>query len=155
MASLLQRHVAALTSGDADATAALYADDAQLVSFDGVAEGRAAIADRYRLFYDYHGTISGVEILHEQAAGDDRFVLFAVESERGRFELVNVYLTSGDAIARHFSNETTAHMARHEVVDDAGSGESGDGESAGGSGHGAAPTAGAGANRPDDTTAER
>ena len=119
MTDLLQRHVAALTSGDAQATADLYADDADLVSFDGVASGREAIAQRYAQFFEYHGEISNVEILHRQDADDALFVLFAVESERGRFELVNVYLADGDRIARHFSNETRAVMARDEVVTDA------------------------------------
>ncbi len=143
MADLLQRHVAALTSGDADATAALYADGADLVSFDGVASGREAIAARYTQFFEYHGDISSVEILHRQDADDALFVLFAVESERGRFELVNVYLADGDRIARHFSNETSAAMARDEVVD----------EMDDASGNRTAPTAGS--DSPDGTTAER
>ena len=138
MADLLQRHVAALTSGDATATADLYAESADLVSFDGVASGRAAIAQRYARFFEYHGEISNVEILHRQDADGALFVLFTVESERGRFELVNVYLAEGDHIARHFSNETRATMNRDEVVDEM--------DDAAASGDGAAP---------DGTTAER
>lgn len=153
MTSLLQRHVSALTSGDAAATADLYTDNAQLVSFDGVAQGRDAIADRYRQFYEYHGEISSVEVLHQQEADDALFVLFAVESTRGRFDLVNVYLADGDQIARHFSNETNAVMARDEVVAE------GDGSSTGSrtSGDGAAspPTATDGGDSPEGTTAER
>lgn len=132
MADLLQRHVAALTSGDAQAAADLYTESADLVSFDGVASGREAIAARYTQFFEYHGSISSVEILHRQDADDALFVLFAVESERGRFELVNVYLADGEHIARHFSNETSATMNRDEVVDemDDADASSGDGTTA-------------------------
>lgn len=154
MDTLLSRHLAALAEGDAAATAALYADDAELVSFDGVAAGRDAITQRYAQFYEYHGTISGVEVLHQQDAGDAQFVLFALESDRGRFELVNVYLAAGERIGRHFSNETKAAMARDEVVSD-GNTTSGNAATAANASAGDAPTAGGEESSPEGTTATR
>ncbi len=112
---LLQSHLDLLRKGDADALAALYHDDAALVSFDFEATGRDAIRDHYRQFLDYHGGIASAEPLHQRAAGDALFVLFRLESARGRFELVNVFLLDGDRIRRHFSNTTKIELKREEV----------------------------------------
>ena len=118
MSAFTDRHLQALLGGDADAVAALYTDSASLVALDGVAEGRDAIRARYATFFEYHGTISSAETTHEQAADDAVFTRLAIESERGRFALVNVFETDGDACRRHFSNEIEVSLNRDEVERD-------------------------------------
>ena len=118
MSDFTDRHIEALLSGDADAVAALYTGDATLVALDGVAEGHDAVRARYATFFEYHGRISSAETTHEQAAGDAVFTRLALESERGRFALINVFETEGDACRRHFSNETEVSLNRDEVERD-------------------------------------
>ena len=114
----IARHADALTAGDADAIAALYADDASLVALDGVAEGRDAIQARYQTFFQYHGTISSAETTHQQATADAVFTALKITSERGSFTLVNVFETDGETCTRHFSNETDVTLDRDEVERD-------------------------------------
>ena len=112
------RHAQALLTADADAVAALYADDAQLVAFDGVSDGRAAIRDRYQTFFDYHRTVSSAETTHQQEAGDAAFTRLKLASERGVFSLVNVFEVDGETCRRHFSNEVEVTLNRDEVERD-------------------------------------
>ncbi len=140
MSTVVSRHLASLAEADAAATAALYAESGRLVALDGVAEGRQAIASRYQRFFDYHGEISSVEVLAEQADGaGGQFVRFALQSVRGRFELLNVYLVEGDLIERHFSNETRAEVAADAARGDA---QPGTGDAAPGGGSADSGTAG-------------
>ncbi len=118
MSAFTDRHLQALLDGDADAVTALYTDDATLVALDGVSEGRDAIRSRYATFFEYHGTISSAETTHEQMADDATFTRLAIESERGRFALINVFETDGDACRRHFSNEIEVSLNRDEVERD-------------------------------------
>ncbi len=112
------RHAEALLAADADATAALYTDDATLVALDGVSEGRDAIRDRYRTFFEYHGTIASAETTHQQASGDAAFTRLRIESDRGRFDLVNVFEVDGETCWRHFSNEIEVVLHRDQVERD-------------------------------------
>ena len=112
---LSARHADLVQQGDADAVADLYAESGQLVWLDGVSDGREAIADRYRQFFDYHGAISSAERTHQQATDDAAFDFLKVESERGTFTIVNAFVFDGDHIARHFSNETDVELDRDEV----------------------------------------
>ena len=112
------RHADALLAGDADAITALYAYDATLVALDGVADGTDAIAARYATFFEYHGTISSAETTHQQDAGDAAFTRLHIESERGRFALVNVFEIDGETCRRHFSNEIEVSLNRDEVAHD-------------------------------------
>ena len=112
------RHAQALLTADADAVAALYADDAQLVAFDGVSDGRAAIRDRYQTFFDYHRTVSSAETTHQQEAGDAAFTRLKLASERGVFSLVNVFEVDGETCRRHYSNEVEVTLNRDEVERD-------------------------------------
>ncbi len=118
MSAFTDRHIQSLLDGDLDAIAALYTDDATLVALDGVAEGRDAVRARYATFFEYHGTISAAETTHEQAAEAAVFTRLAIESERGRFALVNVFETDGDTCRRHFSNEIEVSLNRDEVERD-------------------------------------
>ena len=117
--SFLQKHVAAVASGDLDAVLALYADDAALVSFEWAAEGADAVRQRFTDFFAYHGEIDGVELRYQQATADTAFAMYAVTSERGTFEIVNAFVLDGDACTRHFSNEVGADLDRDEVEADA------------------------------------
>jgi ketosteroid isomerase-like protein len=112
---LAARHARLVQEGDAEAVADLYAEDGQLVWLDGVSDGRDAVRDRYRQFFEYHGRVSSAETTHEQTSSDAAFNLLRVESERGRFEIVNAFVFEGDHIARHFSNETEVELDRDEV----------------------------------------
>ena len=116
---LAARHADLVRQGDADAVAALYAESGQLVWLDGVADGRDAVRDRYRQFFDYHGAISSAEHTHQQTTGDASFDFLKVESERGTFTIVNAFVFDGDHVARHFSNETDVELDRDEVERDA------------------------------------
>lgn len=112
---LAARHADLVQKGDADAVAQLYAESGQLVWLDGVARGRDAVRDRYRQFFDYHGAISSAEPTHQQTTDDAAFNVLRVESERGRFEIVNAFVFEGEHVARHFSNETGVELDRDEV----------------------------------------
>ncbi len=114
----LARHADALTAGDADAIASLYAADATLVALDGTAKGRDAIRDRYQTFFDYHRAIASAETTHQQATDDAVFTALKITSERGTFTLVNVFETDGATCHRHFSNETEVTLDRDEVERD-------------------------------------
>ena len=112
---LAARHARLVQEGDADAVADLYAESGQLVWLDGVSRGRDAIRDRYRQFFDYHGQVSTAEPTHQQTTDDAAFNLLRVQSERGRFEIVNALVFEDGHIARHFSNETEVELDRDEV----------------------------------------
>ena len=112
------RHAEALLTADADATAALYADDATLVALDGVSEGRDAIRDRYQTFFEYHGAIASAETTHHQESADAAFTRLRIESARGRFDLVNVFEVDGETCRRHFSNEIEVVLNRDQVERD-------------------------------------
>ena len=114
-ADLASRHADLVQQGDPDAVAQLYAESGQLVWLDGVADGRDAIRDRYRQFFDYHGAISSAERTHQQATDDAAFDFLKVKSERGTFTIVNAFVFDGDRVARHFSNETDVELDRDEV----------------------------------------
>lgn len=116
---LVSRHARLVQQGDADAVADLYAEGGQLLWLDGVSDGRDAIRDRYRQFFDYHGAISSAATKQHQTAEDAAFTILHVESERGAFEIVNAFVFDGDAIVRHFSNETEVRLDRDEVEEDA------------------------------------
>ena len=117
-ADFTARHAEALLAGDADAVAALYTDGASLVALDGVAEGRAAVRDRYATFFEYHGTIASAETTHSQTTADAAFTRLKLQSDRGTFSLVNVFELDGDACRRHFSNEIEVTLNRDEVERD-------------------------------------
>jgi hypothetical protein len=114
----LSRHAEALLTGDADAVAALYAPDATLVALDGVAAGQDAVRDRYRTFFEYHGAIASAETTHRQTLDDAAFTRLRIESERGRFDLINVFEVDGETCRRHFSNEIEVALHRDEVERD-------------------------------------
>ena len=116
---LAARHAQLVQQGDADAVAQLYTESGELMWLDGVASGRDAVRDRYRQFFDYHGTISSAERTHQQTSSDAAFDVLKVESERGTFTIVNAFVFDGDHIARHFSNETDVELDRDEVQQDA------------------------------------
>lgn len=117
-ADFISRHAEALLTGDADAVAALYAPDARLVALDGVADGQDAVRDRYRTFFDYHRAIASAETTHSQTVDASAFTRLRVESERGRFDLVNVFELDGDVCRMHFSNEIEVLLNRAEVERD-------------------------------------
>lgn len=112
---LAARHARLVQEGDADAVADLYAPDGQLVWLDGVSDGRDAVRDRYRQFFEYHGRISSAEPTHQQTTDDAAFNMLKVTSERGTFQIVNAFVFDGDHVARHFSNETEVDLNRDEV----------------------------------------
>ena len=116
--AFVSRHAAALTDGDADAIADLYADDGVMLSFVWTATGRDAIRQRFADFFDFHGEISSVDVEHQQTTDDSAFVQYAVTGERGTFHLVNVFVLDGDRCARHYSNEIGADLDRDEVEKD-------------------------------------
>ena len=105
MSSFFDQHRQHLLAADADAIAALYHDAAVMLSFEfGAKEGRDAIRDQYAAFFDFHGSISSVEADREVEHGDDLFVEFTMQSERGEFQLFNAFVLDGDTARRHFSN---------------------------------------------------
>lgn len=100
----LDRLIAALAAGDPEQAADLYHDSATMLSFEWTAEGRDAIRDHYRDFFDFHGAINHVEVDRSRRAGEHLFAEFTIESTRGRFQLVNAFLLDGDHARDHFSN---------------------------------------------------
>jgi len=114
----IARHAEALLTADADALAQLYAPDATLVALDGVAEGQDAVRDRYRTFFEYHGAVASAETTHRQTVDQSAFTRLRIESDRGRFDLVNVFELDGDVCRRHFSNEIEVLLNRAEVERD-------------------------------------
>ena len=111
----LSRLLAALKSADADEAAALYSDDAAMLSLEWTAEGRDAIRDRYGAFFDYHGSVEQVDVDRSQRAGDRLFAEFTLQSERGRFQLVNALLLDGNHARVHFSNVVDLTLNEDEV----------------------------------------
>ena len=100
-----EAHRRHLADRDADGIADLYAQDAVLLSFEFDArEGRDAIRDQFQRFFDFHGTITSVETEREVTHGDELFVEFTMQSERGTFQLINAFVLDGDVARRHFSN---------------------------------------------------
>ena len=116
--SFLQKHVAAVAASDLDAVAALYADDATLLSFEWTADGADAVRQRFADFFDFHGDISEVEVVYDRATEDAAFAMYAVTGERGTFRIVNAFVLDGDVCSRHFSNEVGADLDRDEVEAD-------------------------------------
>ena len=114
----VSRHAAAVAEGDAGKVAALYTDDAALVSFVWTAEGRDAVRQRFEDFFAFHGEVASVDVEHQRATDDAAFVQYAVTGERGTFHLVNVFVLDGDRCARHFSNEVAVELDRDEVEED-------------------------------------
>ena len=114
----LSDHVAAVAAADLDAVVDLYTDDAALVSFEWVAEGRDAIRQRFADFFEFHGEIETVEVRYQQTSGDTAFAMYALTGERGTFEIVNAFVLDGGRCRRHFSNEVGADLDRDEVEGD-------------------------------------
>lgn len=115
----LQKHVAAVSSGDLDAVLALYTDGAQLISYEWLAEGADAVRQRYADFFGFHGEIESVEVKYQRTTDDAAFATYAVTGERGTFEIVNAFDFDGEACTRHFSNEVAADLDRDEVEEEA------------------------------------
>ena len=111
----LQNHVAAVSSGDLEAVLDLYSDDASLVSFEWDAQGRDAIRQRFADFFEFHGEITSVEVRYQRTTDDAAFAMYAVEGERGTFEIVNAFVLEDGACTRHFSNEVGADLGRDEA----------------------------------------
>ncbi|MDX1531468.1 MAG: nuclear transport factor 2 family protein [Rhodothermales bacterium] len=111
-----ERHRQHLLDGDADGIADLYTDDAVMLSFEFDAkEGRAAIRDQFAEFFRFHGAIGSVETDRQVARGDDLFVEFTMESERGQFQLVNAFTLRDGKAERHFSNVVRGEVAADEA----------------------------------------
>ena len=113
--SFLDRHLDALRAADPDAVAALYADDGALLSLDYAREGRDAIREQYRQFFDYHGAISDASVVRQQTGPEAVFAEYSLTSERGTFHLLNAFTLDGDACHRHFSNELSVELDADEV----------------------------------------
>lgn len=114
----LQKHIAAVSSGDLEAVLALYSDNAALVSFEWDAQGRDAIRQRFSDFFGFHGEITSLEARFQRTTDDTAFALYALEGERGTFEIVNAFVLEDGACTRHFSNEVGAELDRDEVEAD-------------------------------------
>ena len=111
----LTRHADAVRAGDLDAVAALYADGARLVTLTGTHDGDA-VRERYRDFFAYHGAIARLEVAHQQQTDTEALAAYAIESERGRFTILNAFVLDGDACRLHFSNETDVTLDADEVT---------------------------------------
>lgn len=104
-----------LLAGDPDATADLYTDDAEMLSFEfGSKSGREAIREQYAQFYDFHGEISDVEPVRKAESGDRLFLEFTMQSERGAFELINAFELADGKARVHFTNVTEGEVAADE-----------------------------------------
>jgi len=94
-----------LRTADADALAELYADDAEMLSFEfGSRSGRDAIREQYERFLGFHGEITQAETKRETASGDRLFFELALESTRGAFTLIHAVVLDGERAAVHFTN---------------------------------------------------
>lgn len=111
----LSRHSDAVRSGDLGAVADLYTDDARLVTLTDVSDGADGVRDRFQQFFEYHSGITSVEVLHQQVTDAEVFATYAVQSERGRFEILNAFVLGDGACRLHFSNETEAELDRDEI----------------------------------------
>ena len=112
----LTRHADAVRAGDLDAVAALYADGARLVTLTGTHDGGDAVRQRYQAFFAFHGAIASLEVAHQQQTGTEALAAYAIESERGRFTILNAFVLDGDACRLHFSNETDVTLDADEVT---------------------------------------
>ena len=113
--SFLDRHLDALRSANADAVAALYADDGALLSLDYARSGRDAIREQYQQFFEYHGSLSSASVERQQAGQDAVFAEYALTSERGTFRLLNAFVLDGETCRTHFSNEISVSLDADEV----------------------------------------
>lgn len=98
----LDRYYDLLGAGDVDGFVALYADDAEIVRYDGVAEGRDAIADYVREYLNRHPgfTLRSIDALRD---ADDVVMWDAlVDTDNGVIQVVNVVVfDDGGLIHRH------------------------------------------------------
>ncbi len=105
-----------LPTADADALAALYHDDARMLSFEfGTKTGRDAIRQQYRDFFDFHGAISSVEADRTVEDGDRLFAELTMRSERGVFQLVHAVVLDGGKARTHFTNVIEGEVAADEA----------------------------------------
>lgn len=91
-------HAAALATGDADAVAAGYVEDAVLLTIDGVHSGRAAIRDFFA------GALAALpeaefSVGAMVVAGDALLLTWSATSPRGRVtDAVDTFVVDGDRI---------------------------------------------------------
>ena len=81
-----------------------YTDDAEIVSFDFVKKGRAALLDHFRGYLDQLGGIELVSTDNFRATEDS--IYFEATVRTGTYGLVRVYdvwVLEGGKIARHFT----------------------------------------------------
>ncbi len=98
----LDKYYALLAAGDVDGFADLYAPDAEIVRYDGVATGREAIVDYVRTYLGQHPgfTLRSVDALR---AADDVLMWDAmVDTDNGILQVVNVIVFGDDgSVHRH------------------------------------------------------
>jgi ketosteroid isomerase-like protein len=116
MASFSDQHRQRLLDADADGIAALYHDDAEMLSFEfGTKQGRDAIRAQYADFFDFHGAISSVEPDRTVEHDGKLFTEFTMTSERGTFQLINAFVLDGDKATTHFSNVVQGEVEADEA----------------------------------------
>lgn len=99
---IVERLHAGLDAGDLDAVAGLYADDAELVRYDGAARGPAEIRDFYERYLANHGTYTLDRIVEFRAVDDVVIWDALVLTDEGVMMTYDVMiLDDDDRIERH------------------------------------------------------
>ncbi len=100
--SIIEDLYAALGARAFDRVAALYADDAELVRYDGAAHGPTEIAEFYERYISNHGTYALRELVQFRAVDDVILWDALVDTDAGILMTYDVVVTDGQGkIARH------------------------------------------------------
>ncbi len=94
--------LAALAEGDLDTVGSLYADDAEVVRYDGAARGPAEIRTFYGRYLDNHGRYDLEQIVDFRAVDDVVIWDALIDTEEGKLMTYDVaILDDAGRIARH------------------------------------------------------
>lgn len=96
------RYYELLSAADVERVTMLYADDCEIVRYDGVASDHAAIAEYYRAYLERHPGVKLREIDQLRRAGDVLMWDALVDADEGVMQTVEVMILDDDGrIRRH------------------------------------------------------
>jgi len=93
---LIERYYDLLSAGDLDPVLAMYADDGEIIRYDGVASTREEMREYYERHLERHRGLRLHQIVQVREADDVLMWDALVDTERGIAQVVHVVVVDAD-----------------------------------------------------------